>query len=354
MEFMNNTLVKEIMIKSVKTIHCEQSIYDACKLMVDHNIGSLIVTNKEINSNDLLKKEDVVGMVPVFFTLKHILKSDQAKTTSVSECMFSDMVFIHEEAPLSYALSKVTSNKTWRLMVFNKYNHIVGILSSADIMKYICHKSAQSFHIAVGEDTNYFGIKITWLDDNTMRMTRQEEFVTEISGIVDFSYDEMYNQETEQSMMFLKVFSKNNEVRAFFLDADPVQTNAREVDSSLGNLKEVLNWLLPPGYLCRQGDIGFYTCNGIPKEAIEVDRNEYEEYFIKPFHKRHLIEPKENCDFYVLDSDEYYINVKEKTNIVHPEHHLVQLPLGPVKVLCARGEPLPKIIGLKDGEKIMD
>lgn len=352
MELLNQTQVREVMIKPIKTITKDISVYVAAKNMLENNIGSLIVTDRIFNDNEIINKENVIGMIPILFTLDKILEIEDREKGLVSSSMFSDLIFIHEEAPLSYALSKVTNNKTWRLVAVNRLNQVVGILSAADIIKFLNERTVKDFHLQIGQNTSYFGISISWSNNNTIILTRQEEFVTEISDVIDLYFEQRNDDETDQSMLFLKVFSKDNKTNAFFLDADPVQTNAREVDSSLNNLTEVLNWLLPSDYFCRQGDIGFYKTKSIPEGAIEVSKDEYGDYFEKPFHKRHIISPKENCNFYVMETGRYFIRVNGQAFIIHPEHHPEELPLGLLEVVCAKGEPLPKIIGLKEGEAI--
>jgi len=354
---MSDTRIRDIMIKNVATITESASLHEAVCMMVEKNIGSLIVIKDEDANKECLYKKDVMGMLPVFFTLSELIKDTQGKDQKVTSKMFSDTIFIRDEASIEHALKLVTNNKTWRLLVYDRHDMIVGIVSSADIMKHLHNSTESKFELVIGEDTNYYGIDMRWENDNDLVMNRGDEFVIRINNVKEVTYLEEYSEKTEQSMMLLKVFYDEDKVTALYLDADPVQTNAREVDSSVNTIKETLEWLLRPGYFCRQGDIGFYVCDSIPADAVEVPREEYEDYYVKPFHKRHYIEPKENCNFYVIGTDpsnyKYYMKANKPANIVHPEHPLVELPLGCIEVVCAGGEPLPKIIGLKEGETMM-
>ena len=204
----------------------------------------------------------------------------------------------------------------------------------------------------INKNRTFFGIDITW-HNSTMTLHRSEEFVAEANEIISLKHEEMFDKKNNQHMMYVVTESKWGAKRGFFFDADHIQSNVREVDPSLKNLSQVLNWLLPSDYYCRQGDIGFYEINKIPYKATILMPGEYHDYFVKPFHKRHLVRPEKNCDFFIID-DKYYIHVKKDASVVHPEHYPAKLKPGYFEVLCAQGEPLPKIVGLKDEEQILE
>jgi len=117
--------VKDVMIKEVVTIDGEESVYEACKMMGEKHIGSLIVTiqGKPVG---IFTERDLLSKI----ILKR-LKLDEIK---VKDYMSTPLTFINSEFDLKEAARIMTQLKIRRLPVIES-GKLVGILTSADIIR---------------------------------------------------------------------------------------------------------------------------------------------------------------------------------------------------------------------------
>lgn len=129
---MEETLVKQVMINRVESVSGTESIYRAVERMVEQNIGSLAVVSGDEDDGDR-----IIGMLPVYQTLQHLLNPAQGRDVQVRDVMFDEFVTISENATLGAALRQVTSNRTWRLIVLDQENRPSGVISATDIIKWV-------------------------------------------------------------------------------------------------------------------------------------------------------------------------------------------------------------------------
>lgn len=128
---MEETLVKQVMTNKVEKVAGSEFIFDAVHYMVEQNIGSLAVVSD--NEDDGGR---IIGMLPIYQTLQHLLKPAQGRDVKVKDVMFDEFVTISENATLGMALKQVTSNRTWRLIALDQESRPVGVISATDIMKW--------------------------------------------------------------------------------------------------------------------------------------------------------------------------------------------------------------------------
>ena len=111
------------MIKEVVTIDGEESVAEACRIMGERHIGSLIVTSQGKPAG-IFTERDLLSKV----VLKR-LKLDEIK---VKDYMSSPLTFISPEFDLKEAARIMAQLKIRRLPVM-KDEKLVGILTSSDI-----------------------------------------------------------------------------------------------------------------------------------------------------------------------------------------------------------------------------
>ncbi len=110
--------VKEIMNKSIVA---ESNIKgkDAVKIMAQHNIGSLVITNKD----------KIVGIV----TERDILKNINKLNEKISNIMSKNVICIDENESIDRAAFIMKEKKIKRLPVTRK-NRLVGIITATDLI----------------------------------------------------------------------------------------------------------------------------------------------------------------------------------------------------------------------------
>ena len=116
--------VKELMIRNVVTVDCETSVEEACKIMGDRHIGSLIVT-KDRKPYGLFTERDLLSKV--------ISKGADLKKLKVKDFTSSPLITIKPETSLFEASRIMSKMHIRRLPVFDTQGRLVGIFTSADV-----------------------------------------------------------------------------------------------------------------------------------------------------------------------------------------------------------------------------
>jgi len=105
----------------------EKSVFDAAKMIVENNRGSVVVTRGG-DSVGILTERDVMRKV--------VSKSLDPKSIRVKEVMTSPPVTIDKDRPLREALDVMNKKKVRRMLV-TENGKIVGIFTLRDIVKHL-------------------------------------------------------------------------------------------------------------------------------------------------------------------------------------------------------------------------
>lgn len=121
-------LVKEVMKKNVITIDAEKTIEEACKIMGEKHIGSLIVTidNKPYG---IFTERDLISKV--------ISKNIDIKKAKVKEYMSFPLIFVKPDIHIREAAKIMVEMRIRRLPVIEN-DKLVGIFTSSDFVEAIC------------------------------------------------------------------------------------------------------------------------------------------------------------------------------------------------------------------------
>ena len=119
--------VSEIMTRDVKTIKITSTLKKAAILMVEENIGSIVVVNKE---------NKVVGVVTRTDILKNAVYSDPVNMNIPLED-FVDPKFLSIDAneQVESAAMLMYVNRVHHILVKDVNGNLVGVLSTLDIIK---------------------------------------------------------------------------------------------------------------------------------------------------------------------------------------------------------------------------
>jgi CBS domain-containing protein len=127
-------LVKDYMIKKKEIVTPEDSVISAIELMIENDIGSVIVVDDD--------SEAVVGI----FTERDILRRFMTSRSKfihlkISEVMTTPVQTVNPDTKLSVAVKMMRKFDVARLPVVDKENHLLGILFWKDIFdKFCCDK----------------------------------------------------------------------------------------------------------------------------------------------------------------------------------------------------------------------
>jgi CBS domain-containing protein len=112
---------------NVWTVTPDNSVYDALKLMVEKNVGALVVLEAK-NLVGIISERDYARMT--------ILKKDLSMATPVSEIMTKKVIGIRPEQTIEECMALMTDKHVRHLPVFAD-DQLVGIVSIGDVVKAI-------------------------------------------------------------------------------------------------------------------------------------------------------------------------------------------------------------------------
>ena len=113
--------------KAVHSVTPEDKVYNAVATMVDNNVGSLLV----------MQKDAVVGIVTERdYLRKVILQGKSSRETPVREIMSSKLAFVRPETSIEQTMSVMTEQRCRHLPVLDG-EKLVGLVSIGDCVKQI-------------------------------------------------------------------------------------------------------------------------------------------------------------------------------------------------------------------------
>ena len=121
--------VKEILRKkpaTVVTIAADQSLLEASQLLVEHNIGALVIVNGDGTPIGILSERDIVRELAA-------LQADVVNY-NVRDAMAEDVIIAFPDDDLSYVSSTMTDKRVRHLPIMHDQK-LVGIVSIGDVVK---------------------------------------------------------------------------------------------------------------------------------------------------------------------------------------------------------------------------
>lgn len=140
MSSLDSIPVSRVMTSPVKTIQENEIIQQACKIMIQNGIGSIIVvTAQSANA------QTPVGIITGKDIVKNLAEKPISFSSPVNQLMSKPVVTIHPNASLQDALGAMQARNIRRLLVMsNDGNNMVGIITDKDIIRYIARNVSVS------------------------------------------------------------------------------------------------------------------------------------------------------------------------------------------------------------------
>ena len=120
-------LVKEVMIKDVKTIRPTATIKEAATMMNENRFGSLMVVSGTGNIEGIVTERDILTDV--------VAEGKDSNCVRVEEIMTKDLVMISPDKTLEEAADIMTENKIKKLPVVEE-GKLIGIVTATDLIAY--------------------------------------------------------------------------------------------------------------------------------------------------------------------------------------------------------------------------
>jgi CBS domain-containing protein len=125
--------VSDFMTRKVKVITENETMRQACKLMYQHNIGSIIIIK---NDDDTTKKEIPAGILTERDIARMIgFSAKFYPDTPVSEVMNKPLITVSPNTSVKDAVALMEQRDIRRLPVVNDEQQMIGIITAKDILK---------------------------------------------------------------------------------------------------------------------------------------------------------------------------------------------------------------------------
>ena len=120
--------ISEIINKDVKVIDQEQNIFDSSKVMIDNNIGSVVIIDNNENKNPvgILTERDIVKIVSTF--------SLADLQVPIRKLMSYPLITLSQNASVLDAMKLMYERKIRRVIVLEAKT-LIGIVTEHDIFK---------------------------------------------------------------------------------------------------------------------------------------------------------------------------------------------------------------------------
>jgi CBS domain-containing protein len=118
-------ILRSKLVQTVHTMGPNASAYEAVSLMVDKNIGALVV----------VERDQVVGIVSERdYARRIVLMARSAKDTLLGDIMSSPVLYVKPDQTLEECMALMTENRLRHLPVMDG-SRLIGLISIGDLVK---------------------------------------------------------------------------------------------------------------------------------------------------------------------------------------------------------------------------
>ncbi len=130
---MSSEIISRIMVRNVVTLHRDEPVLKAVKLMKEKNIGSIVVVDEDMRIVGIFTERDLVRLVAEGKDLNIPLK----------DAMSKNLIVARENDSIISVASKMLEHWIRHMPVVNDNGKVIGIVSIRDVLRHIL--SSQTF-----------------------------------------------------------------------------------------------------------------------------------------------------------------------------------------------------------------
>ena len=133
MSSLDSIPVSRVMTTPVRTIQENDILQKACKIMIQNNIGSVIVVAAQS-----VNAQTPVGIITGTDIVRHMAEEPISFSAPVNQLMSKPVVTIHPNASLQDALQTMQARDIRRILVMSDDgNNMAGIITDKDIFRFV-------------------------------------------------------------------------------------------------------------------------------------------------------------------------------------------------------------------------
>lgn len=121
--------VASICTRLPETISADDTVLVAARQMLDHEVGTLVVTNAEGRPEGIVTDRDIVT--------RCIAEGSSPAKTKVGDVMTDEVHTVLEDEDLDWALERMADKEVRRLVVVNGAGRVSGIVALDDFLERI-------------------------------------------------------------------------------------------------------------------------------------------------------------------------------------------------------------------------
>lgn len=140
--------VKDVMSRDLVTIDANESIHDALQLMAENKVAALPVVDRHGRCVGMISASDLVEVTrdleagldeleqtdELFFAMVIDKLGNGIGHQTVLDLMSEDVISANPEERLTEAASRILRDRVHRLPVVDDNDHLIGIISTTDIL----------------------------------------------------------------------------------------------------------------------------------------------------------------------------------------------------------------------------
>src|SRR5262245_51638939 len=124
----DETLVDDLMSHNVLTVHPQDRVGYAARLMRDYDFGSVPVVDREGRLLGVLTDRDI--------SVRLVANEADTHNTVVADCMTDGAYVCHADDPVRESMRQMSRHRVRRLPVINEWGHVIGIVSQGDLARH--------------------------------------------------------------------------------------------------------------------------------------------------------------------------------------------------------------------------
>jgi signal-transduction protein with cAMP-binding, CBS, and nucleotidyltransferase domain len=134
------TPVGEIMSEQIETINLSNTAQESAIKMSDRNVSSLVVLDDNGRAIGIITERDLVRRV--------CTKDVSSSSMNVENVISSPVKAVSPETPVDEVADVMVSNKLRHVVIVDKNQELVGIISATDIVAYVRENSETTVKIS--------------------------------------------------------------------------------------------------------------------------------------------------------------------------------------------------------------
>jgi len=119
-------LFRDRMIGTIFSVNPDATIQEAVKLLTEHNVGALLVMDKQGKVGGILSERDIVRKVG--------LHSKSADETKVQDVMTTKVLYVEANQSVEECMALMTEKNIRHLPVYEK-GALLGLISIRDVLR---------------------------------------------------------------------------------------------------------------------------------------------------------------------------------------------------------------------------